>query len=98
MLPDVAMLAKSCDIVLGTDSLASNDQLSILEEIKTLHKNFPQTELTTFLQWATINGARALKMDDRLGSFEKGKKPGLVLIEGVENLQDSKNSSSKRIL
>ncbi|HMK05864.1 MAG TPA: amidohydrolase family protein [Ferruginibacter sp.] len=99
VLPDVMMLMRhSCDIVLGTDSLASNDQLSILEEIKTLHKNFPQLQLTDLLQWGTINGARALNMDEKLGSFEKGKKPGLVLIDGVEDLKLSKHSSSKRIL
>jgi len=99
ILPDVNNLVKhSCGIVLGTDSLASNDQLSILEEIKTLHKNFPQIELTTLLQWGTINGARALRMEKMLGSFEKGKKPGLVLIEGLENLKLDKRSSSKRIL
>jgi cytosine/adenosine deaminase-related metal-dependent hydrolase len=36
------------------------------------------------LGWATLNGARALQMDKHLGSFEKGKKPGLVLITGVD--------------
>ncbi|MBK8773648.1 MAG: amidohydrolase family protein [Chitinophagaceae bacterium] len=38
--------------------------------------------LETLLQWATINGAKALGMDDELGSFEKGKKPGVVIVEG----------------
>ena len=33
------------------------------------------------LQWATINGAKALQWDDELGSFEKGKKPGVALIK-----------------
>ncbi|MGG9964694.1 amidohydrolase family protein [Ferruginibacter sp. SUN106] len=98
-LPDVNMLIQEqCNIVLGTDSLASNHQLNILEEIKTLQSNFPQLKLETMLQWATINGATALQMDSRLGSFEKGKKPGVVLIEGVENQQLDKNSISKRIL
>lgn len=98
-LPDVNMfIQQQCNIVLGTDSLASNHQLSILEEIKTLQHNFPQLKLETTLQWATINGAKALQMDNRLGSFEKGKQPGVVLIEGVENLQVEKNTSSKRIL
>ena len=98
-LPDVNMLIdKECMIVLGTDSLASNHQLSILEEIKTLLTNFPSIPLETMLQWATINGAKALQMDHELGSFEKGKKPGIVLIEGVENLQLNNNSLSKRIL
>jgi cytosine/adenosine deaminase-related metal-dependent hydrolase len=98
-LPDVHMLMdKDCSIVLGTDSLASNHQLNILEEIKILHKNFPQLSLQQMLQWATINGAKALQMEDELGSFEKGKQPGVVLIEGIENVQVSANSSSRRIL
>jgi aminodeoxyfutalosine deaminase len=37
------------------------------------------------LQWATINGAKALKWDDELGSFEKGKRPGVTLIENDFN-------------
>ena len=98
-LPDVNMLMQQTDnIVLGTDSLASNDQLSILEEIKTLQKHFPQLELATLLQWATINGSRALQLDKSVGSFEKGKKPGVVLIEGTDNLKLTKDSISKRIL
>jgi aminodeoxyfutalosine deaminase len=37
------------------------------------------------LKWATSNGAAALQMNDRLGSFEKGKQPGVILIEaGLE--------------
>ncbi|HMI77651.1 MAG TPA: amidohydrolase family protein [Ferruginibacter sp.] len=98
-MPDVNSLVKhSCDIVLGTDSLASNDQLSILEEIKTLHKSFPQIELRALLQWGTINGARALRMEKMLGSFEKGKKPGLVLIDRLNELNITASSSAKRVL
>jgi aminodeoxyfutalosine deaminase len=98
-LPNVNMLMEqNCTIVLGTDSLASNHQLNILEEIKTLNKNFTNIKLETLLQWATINGAKALQMENTLGSFEKSKQPGVVLIEGVENLQLNNNSTSKRIL
>ena len=98
-LPDVKMLMQHTgNIVLGTDSLASNDQLSILEEIKTLQHNFKELDLSTLLQWATSNGSRALQMDKTLGSFVKGKQPGVILIEGVENLRTDNNSSVKRIL
>ena len=98
-LPDVKMLMQHTDnIVLGTDSLASNDQLSILAEIKTLQNCFENLDLTTLLKWATINGSRALQMDDRLGSFEKGKQPGVILIDELENLQVNDNTSIKRIL
>ena len=80
-LPDVKMLMQHTDnIVLGTDSLASNDQLSILAEIKALQQNFNELDLATLLKWATSNGSKALQMNDRLGSFEKGKQPGVLLI------------------
>lgn len=98
-LPDVKMLMQQTDnIVLGTDSLASNDQLSILEEIKTLQINFKDLDLERLLQWATSNGSRALQMDNKLGSFEKGKQPGMILIEGVEHFRTNNNTSAKQIL
>jgi cytosine/adenosine deaminase-related metal-dependent hydrolase len=50
------------------------------------------------LSWATINGAQALQMDKHLGSFELGKKPGVVLINGVDAFNSLKNASSQRIL
>lgn len=91
-LPDIDMLIKNnCSIVLGTDSLASNHQLNMLEEIKTIQQAYPSVELETMLSWATSNGAKALQLDSLLGSFEQGKKPGVVLI-------DSKTNSPKRIL
>ncbi len=80
-LPPVdTLINNDCDIVLGTDSLASNHHLSVLEEMRTIHKNFPSIEIGTLLRWATSNGAKALQMDSLLGSFEKGKRPGVVLI------------------
>lgn len=85
-LPNIDLLLKhDCEIVLGTDSLASNNQLSILEEIKTILQHFPHIEMERMLRWATSNGARALQMDALLGSFEKGKKPGVVLIDSAFN-------------
>jgi cytosine/adenosine deaminase-related metal-dependent hydrolase len=81
-LPPVkSLLETGAQIVLGTDSLSSNYQLSIAEEIKTLRAHFPSVPLETMLGWATLGGARALKREDRLGSFEKGKRPGVVLLD-----------------
>lgn len=82
MLPDVPMLMETpgAVITLGTDSLASNHQLSIWSEIETLRKKFPQIPLESMLQWATLNGAMALGISDQFGSFEKGKSPGIVQI------------------
>ena len=97
-LPDIDLLV-STDIpmVIGTDSLASNHQLSILEELKTIRKFYPRLELQTLLEWATINGARALQLDEMLGSFEKGKRPGVVLISTEGNRIGDK-STSERLL
>ncbi|MBS1946709.1 MAG: amidohydrolase family protein [Bacteroidetes bacterium] len=99
MLPDIDLLIKNnCRIVVGTDSLASNHQLNILEELKTIQKKFPHIKTKTLLQWATINGSHALQVDKTTGSFEKGKKPGVVLIDNVDNGKLTLRSEAKRIL
>lgn len=91
-LPNVdSFIKQNCRIVLGTDSLASNHQLSITAEIKTIHAHFPLIDTEQILKWATINGAKALQVDNIAGSFEKGKKPGVVLC-------DATFSESKRLL
>ena len=98
--PPIDMLMrKDCQIILGTDSYASNHQLSILAEIKTIQRETNHAvPLTEMLQWATINGANALQLQQSVGSFEKGKKPGIVLIEGLDDVQITEASVAKRIL
>lgn len=96
-LPDVTMLAAAkLKVTLGTDSLASNHQLSILDEMLALqqHKHIPFQDL---LGWATINGAEFLGIDETFGSFELGKKPGILLLEGMNNEQLSGESRIKRL-
>ena len=84
-LPPIELLrGNGCTLVLGTDSLASNRCLRITEEINTIRQNFPSIPLEEILQWATINGAEALGMEQDLGSLEKGKIPGLVQILEVD--------------
>ena len=88
MLPDIPRFIQlKQNLVLGTDSLASNWSLNIFDEIKTIEKSF-DIPLEILLQAATSNGAKALKMDKLLGSFEKGKKPGVNLLSenGVQKL------------
>lgn len=70
-----------CTMVLGTDSYSSNHQLSIMEEMKTIHRHYPTIPKSTLLQWATANGAKALGLENELGSFNKKMKPGVVLID-----------------
>jgi aminodeoxyfutalosine deaminase len=80
-LPDYRLfIDKKQTMTIGTDSLTSNWQLSIWEELKTIHKYCSFIPVETLLEWATINGARALGFEDQLGSIEVGKKPGLVAL------------------
>jgi cytosine/adenosine deaminase-related metal-dependent hydrolase len=80
-LPDIDLLRQyQATISIGTDSLASNHQLSVLAELETIQENYPHIELKELLTWATINGARALQLDNLLGSFEAGKQPGVLVI------------------
>jgi len=83
----------------GTDSYASNWSLNMLDELKMIYKHNPTLSLSETLSWITINGARALQMEDKIGSIEIGKKPGLVLIENLLGQhQLTSSSSAKRIL
>lgn len=99
LLPDVPLLSKyGCRMVLGTDSLASNDQLNMLDEMRVLQQGFPSLDLSTLLGWATSNGAKALQLSGKFGSFEKGKQPGIVQIENVPGMKLVTGSSARRIL
>ena len=88
-------LFKNEKCTIGTDSLASNWSLSILDELKTIAKNDASISLATLLKWATFNGAQFLGFE-KMGAIEKGKQPGLNLIEHV-NLEDLTLQSSSRI-
>ncbi|RYG21500.1 MAG: hypothetical protein EOO07_02490 [Chitinophagaceae bacterium] len=79
-LPDVALLRnEAVKITLGTDSLASNHELNILAEMKTL-QNYKHISFAESLVWATLNGAQFLGIDSQYGSLTIGKKPGINLI------------------
>lgn len=98
-MPPVDLLRKyQCNMVIGTDSLASNHQLNVLAEIKTIANYFPSISLQELLQWSTLNGAKALQIDNIAGSFAAGKKPGIVLIENLDEGRLTKNSLAKRII
>ena len=98
-MPPIELLrAGGANIIIGTDSYASNWSLNILDELKTIQKHNAQIPLEEMFSWATINGARALQMDKHLGSFEIGKKPGVVIIENVVGENNIKNSISRSII
>ncbi|MEI7830543.1 MAG: amidohydrolase family protein [Prolixibacteraceae bacterium] len=84
-LPDIALFRNNhLQICLGTDSLVSNHQLSILEEMKILQNFFPSITLEEMTGWATFNGANALGINEWAGSIEVGKRPGINLLTGLD--------------
>lgn len=100
-LPDYkAFVDADAKMTIGTDSLTSNWQLSILEEMKTIKKYKSFLPFETLITWACKNGAEALGYEDTLGTIEVGKQPGLVHIsaEVDENGDvDISGASAKRI-
>jgi cytosine/adenosine deaminase-related metal-dependent hydrolase len=78
------MLRAGVPLCLGTDSLASNDDLDVLAEIPELARAFPQIPVSRWLEMATRGGAEALQTG--WGVISPGRAPGLVLLEGVEHV------------
>lgn len=100
-LPNIPKwIENEAKICVGTDSLASNRQLSILEELKLIENHYPEIEVETLLKMATITGAKALQLETALGSFEKEKAPGVVLIQNtdIQHQKLGKNAIVKRIM
>ena len=99
-LPPIPLMRENdLAVIVGTDSLSSNDDLDMVKELCCLHENFPQVPMNQLLEWACLNGAKFLKKDDVLGSLSKGKKPGIVRISNVDadgNL--TADSTSKRVI
>jgi cytosine/adenosine deaminase-related metal-dependent hydrolase len=100
-LPNIPMLMDlKLNIVLGTDSLASSPTLSILDQMLIIQKHFRNIPFDEMLRWATINGANALGFNEKIGSIEFGKSPGLNLITNFDfgTFKPSDTSRVKRLV
>jgi cytosine/adenosine deaminase-related metal-dependent hydrolase len=78
-----ALLLKKCGIplALGTDSLASNDSLSLWDEMRFLHREFPDVFTPAeVLEMATLGSAGALHLESETGSLEKGKRADFLVV------------------
>jgi cytosine/adenosine deaminase-related metal-dependent hydrolase len=85
-------------VTIGTDSLTSNWQLSVLEEIKTIARYQSYVPTETLLRWATLNGAHALGFHDELGTLQVGKQPGINLLTGMENGKLTGDTKVKKLV
>ncbi len=66
------MLAAGINVCLGTDSLASNPSLSLMDEMRFLRHNFPELPAQSLLEMGTVRGARALGLTAVAGSLRAG--------------------------
>jgi cytosine/adenosine deaminase-related metal-dependent hydrolase len=73
-------LARGVRVALGTDSLASNPDLSVLNEARFLHKHHPDVPGSVLLRMATLAGAEALGLHHETGSLTPGKSADLVIV------------------
>ena len=90
-------LDANAKMTIGTDSLTSNWQLSVLDEMKTIAKYQSYIPFETLIKWATLNGAEALGFEEDLGSLEVGKMPGLNLLNLEEDFILNANTTVKRL-
>ena len=88
-LPDYAAFeSEMANMTIGTDSLSSNWNLSVWDEMCTIKKYNSYLSFETLLEWATTNGAEALGMEERFGKIVTGRKPGLNLISEFDQNGD----------
>ncbi|MEK6321891.1 MAG: amidohydrolase family protein [Acidobacteriota bacterium] len=86
--PLEAMLSAGVSVGLGTDSVASNNRCDLIEEARfcglihrTTSLDFKQPTAEQLLRLATLDGARALRLDRDIGSLEAGKQADLIAID-----------------
>lgn len=80
------VLNKKINLAMGTDSSASNNNLSMIKEISltslvSKYNNPKNLKAYDVLKMATINGAKALGLDDKIGTLEEGKLADIILID-----------------
>lgn len=86
--PADRMIKEGVNVALGTDSSCSNNNLDMISEMRSaalLQKvgSMDATALPAFraVEMATVNGARALGLEDRIGQIKPGMKADLVLVD-----------------
>lgn len=78
--PFKKLLDKKVNVAIGTDSLASNNSLSVLDEMKFIYDNVPDIDPKTIVSMGTTNGAIALRLGDKIGRLVKGSYADISII------------------
>ena len=80
--------ASGVAIAVGTDSLASVEDLNLFSELKTMRRLAPQVPARKLLESATLVGAKALGLESDLGSITPGKRAELICVQLPDALDD----------
>lgn len=97
-LPDINLLLATGKLIcIGTDGLSSNYGLDILSEIKVLAPHYPSISTAQWLTMATSNGAAAIDLNDKVGSFTPNTRPGVLLLENITNQSLTENTICRRL-
>lgn len=82
------MINKGINVALGTDGSSSNNNLNMFEEIhlasiinKSVNQSATSIPAYTAIKMATVNGAKALNLYDKVGTIETGKKADIIIID-----------------
>lgn len=74
------LLAQGTRVAIGTDGRSSNPDLSVLNEIRYFHQQYPDVDPAVLIRMATLSGAEALGWSGRTGSLEPGKSADLIVV------------------
>jgi cytosine/adenosine deaminase-related metal-dependent hydrolase len=83
--------ASGVRVAVGTDSLASVEDLNLFAELAAVRALAPAVAASRILRSATLNGAEALGFGSHLGSIEPGKRAELIAVRippGVEDVEE----------
>ncbi len=88
-------LKNGINVALGTDGQGSGNNLDMFEAMRTacliqggIHENEERITSRDAIKMATINGAKLLGLDDKIGSIEEGKNADIILVDISQKLDN----------
>ncbi len=98
-------MKKGINVSLGTDGQGSGNNLDMFEAMKIagliqggIHENEEKVSAKDVIQMATINGAKILGLEDKIGSIEEGKKADIIIVDISKSLNNIKMMPNNDII
>jgi cytosine/adenosine deaminase-related metal-dependent hydrolase len=90
--PVPQMLANGVPMILGTDSLASNPNFSLWEEMRLLAEDHPELEAINIIKIASRNGAEFMGISEEYGSLTLGRSASFLAVSGDLPFEDGEQA------